>query len=156
MLSLSSENIEIKGKDYSNKYLSFPNSSNFKNNSNSTLLIRIENRIQELKSHFERCKISETGKSTLPFISRELNRLKIMKKISLKKNKSLLSELSSDIEEIQNRIKQRNVCKLYRYYFSKYKIEEMLMNQRINKLRQDLNKKQENEKNEYDITFHRK
>ena len=79
-----------------------------------------------------------------------------MKKISLKKNKSVLNELSSDIEEIKNKNKQRNVCKIYRYYFSKNKIEEILMNQRINKLREDLNKKQENEKNEYNITFHRK
>ena len=155
MLSLSSENIEIK-ENYGKNYISFPNLSNLKNNSNSTLIIRIENRIQELKSHFERCRISETGKSTLPFISRELNRLKIMKKISLKKNKSVLNELSSDIEEIKNKNKQRNVCKIYRYYFSKNKIEEILMNQRINKLREDLNKKQENEKNEYNITFHRK
>jgi len=155
MLSLSSENIEIK-ENYGKNYISFPNSSNLNKNSNSTLIIRIENRIQELKSHLERCKISETGKSTLPFISRELNRLKIMKKISLKKNKSVLNELSSDIEEIKNKNKQRNVCKIYRYYFSKNKIEEILMNQRINKLREDLNKKQENEKNEYNITFHRK
>ncbi len=155
MLSLSSENIEIK-ENHGKNYISFPNLSNLKNNSNSTLIIRIENRIQELKSHFERCRISETGKSTLPFISRELNRLKIMKKISLKKNKSVLNELSGDIEEIKNKNKQRNVCKIYRYYFSKNKIEEILMNQRINKLREDLNKKQENEKNEYNITFHRK
>lgn len=155
MLSLSSENIEIKENDSKN-YISFPNLSKIKSGSNPTLLIKIENRIQELKSHFERCRISETGKSTLPFISRELNRLKIMKKISLKKNKSTLNELSNDIDEIKHKNKQNNVCKIYRYYFSKNKIEEILMNQRINKLRQDLNKKQENEKNEYDITFHRK
>ena len=131
MLSLSSENIEIKEKDSKN-YISFPNLSKIKGGSNSTLLIKIENRIQELKSHFERCRISETGKSTLPFISRELNRLKIMKKISLKKNKSTLNELSNDIDEIKHKNKQNNVCKIYRYYFSKNKIEEILMNQRIN------------------------
>lgn len=155
MLSFSSENITINEKDSKN-YASIPNLSKYKNNSDSTLLIRIENRIEELKSHFERCRIADTGKSTLPFISRELNRLKIIKKISLKKNKSMFNELSSDTEETKDKNKKRNVCKIYRYYFSKNKIEEILMNQRINKLREDLNKKQENEKNEYNIIFHRK
>ena len=49
MLSLSSENIEIKEKDSKN-YISFPNLSKIKSGSNSTLLIKIENRIQELTS----------------------------------------------------------------------------------------------------------
>ena len=85
-----------------------------------------------------------------------MNRLKIMKKITLKKNKSMLNELTDDIDEIKIRNKKRKLCKIYRYYFSKNKIEEILSNQRINKLKEELRKKHENEKNEYDINFHKK
>ena len=85
-----------------------------------------------------------------------MNRLKIMKKITLKKNKSMLNELTDDIDEIKIRNKKRKLCKIYRYYFSKNKIEEILSNQRINKLKEELKKENENEKNEYDINFHKK
>jgi len=79
-----------------------------------------------------------------------------MKKITLKKNKSMLNELTDDFDEIKIKNKKRKLCKIYRYYFSKNKIEEILSNQRINKLKEELRKKHENEKNEYDITFHKK
>ena len=60
----------------------------------------------------------------------------------------------NNIEEKQN-IKRRKFCKIYRYYFSKDKIDEILMNQKIKKLKQDLNEKQKKEKNEYNDTFHK-
>ena len=90
----------------------------------------------------------------MPFISREMNRLKLVKKIELKKNKSMFDFQLNNMEEKQN-IKRRKFCKIYRYYFSKDKIDEILMNQKIKKLKQDLNEKQVKEKNEYNDTFHK-
>ena len=83
-----------------------------------------------------------------------MNRLKIVKSIELKKNKSLNYLSNKKKMRIKN-IKGNNFCKIYRYYYSKNKIEEMLMNQRIKKLRNDLKEKQEKEKNEYNDTFHK-
>ena len=90
----------------------------------------------------------------MPFINREMNRLRIVKNIELKKNKSLNNLSNKKKVRIQN-LKSNNFCKIYRYYYSKNKIEEILMNQRIKKLRKDLKEKQEKEKNEYNDTFHK-
>ena len=46
--------------------------------------------------------------------------------------------------------------KIYRYYFSKNKIEEKLMQQQITKMKKELNKKQDEEKNNFKNDFFRK
>ena len=46
--------------------------------------------------------------------------------------------------------------KIYRYYFSKNKIEEKLLNQQISKMKKELNKKQDEEKTNFKNDFFRK
>jgi hypothetical protein len=109
---------------------------------------------QELKTHYERCKKTDFGKTTLPFISREIKYLKSVKNIELKKNKSTNDLLTNNLSLIKN-LKKRKFCKIYRYYFSKDKIEEKLMNQRIQKMKKELTEKQEFETKNYDYIFHK-
>ena len=81
-----------------------------------------------------------------------MKRLKIVKNIELKKNKS--------VNDFQLNMKKRkkngnNFCKIYKYYFSRDKIEEKLMNQKIRKMKIELNLKHQKEKKEYNDIFHR-
>ena len=102
--------------------------------------------------------MTDIGKSTLPFITREMKRLKIVKNIELKKNKST-SNVSSNKFEFEgiNNLKKRQFrfCKIYKYYYSKNRIEERLINQEIRKMKLELDLKQEKEKKEYNDTFHK-
>ena len=90
----------------------------------------------------------------MPFINREINRLKILKNIELKKNKSLNILPSKKKVRITN-LKRSKFSKIYSYYHSKNKIEEIIMYQKIKKLRKDLKEKQEREKKEYNDIFHK-
>lgn len=90
----------------------------------------------------------------MPFIAREMKRLKLVKNIELKKNKSTSNISSNNMEGI-NFLKKRHFCKIYRYYFSKSRIEERLMNQKIIKMRKELKEKHEKEQKEYNDIFHK-
>ena len=84
-----------------------------------------------------------------------MRRLKIIKNIELGKNYSIgavnLKQKIKNCKDIK-----REIQKLYRYYFSKNKIEEKLMQQQISKMKKDLNKKQDEEKNNFKNNFFRK
>ena len=83
-----------------------------------------------------------------------MRRLKIIKNIELRKNNSLLNiNMKERIKNYQR--KHRDLQKIYRYYFSKNKIEAKLLNQQISKMKNDLNKKQYEEKNNYINDFYR-
>lgn len=108
----------------------------------------------ELEGRYNLCKVSETGKSTLPFIGREIKRLKIIKNIELKKNYSV-NNFALNLNLKKRKKNSNNLCKLYRYYFSKSKLEEKLMNQKIKKMKLDLFEKQEKKKKEYNYIFYK-
>ena len=73
-----------------------------------------------MKSHFDRCKMSITGKSTLPFITREMNRLKIVKNIELKKNKSMNNISNKQMEGLKFReLKRKRFCKILADYYNR-------------------------------------
>lgn len=91
----------------------------------------------------------------MPFITREMKHLKLVKNIELKKNKSTSNIVNNKIENFKLNLKRRKFCKIYRYYFSKNKISEKLMNQQINKMRKELKEKQEKETNEFNDIFHK-
>ena len=84
-----------------------------------------------------------------------MKHLKLVKNIELKKNKSTSNIANNKIENFKLNLKKRKFCKIYRYYFSKNKISEKLMNQQINKMRKELKEKQEKETNEFNDIFHK-
>lgn len=58
------------------------------------------------------------------------------------------------IEGLKN-LKLQKFCKIYRYYFSKSRIEEKLMHQEISKMRKELSEKQKKEEIQFNDVFHK-
>ena len=83
-----------------------------------------------------------------------MKRLKIIKNIELKKNKSV-NDFLLNINMKRRKKNSNNLCKIYKYYYSKDKIAEKLLNQRIRKMKLELNEKHEKEKKEYNDIFHK-
>ena len=91
--------------------------------------------------------------SSLPFITREIRRLKVIKNIEMKKSNSLNN---INIEKLKNSKESKfNLQKIYKYYFSKPRIREMLMNQKISTMRKSLYNKQTEEKIAFFNNFYR-
>ena len=92
--------------------------------------------------------------SSLPFITREIRRLKVIKNIEMKKSNSMNN---INIEKLKNSKESKfNLQKIYKYYFSKPRIREMLMNQKISTMRKNLHNKQLEEQNTFFNNFYRK
>jgi len=84
-----------------------------------------------------------------------MKRLKIIKNIELRKNNSLFTiNLNEKIKNSKE--KKRDLEKIYRYYFSKNKIKEKLIYQKISLMKKNLNKKHIEEKTNFGIDFYRK
>lgn len=91
--------------------------------------------------------------TSLPFIAREIKRLKIIKNIEMKKSNSMID---INIEKLKSSKESKfNLQKIYKYYFSKPRIREMLMNQKISSKRKKLRNKQIEEKNTFFNNFYR-
>ena len=85
-----------------------------------------------------------------------MNRLKIVKNIELKKNKSMNNISNKQMEGLKFReLKRKRFCKIYRYYSSKDKLAEKLMYQGINKMVKELKEKQEKETKDFNDVFHK-
>ena len=82
-----------------------------------------------------------------------MHRLKIIKNIEFRKSNSLNA---INLKQKKCKEKNRDIQKIYRYYFSKNRIEEKLMQQQITKMKNELNKKQNEEKNDFKNDFFRK
>ena len=92
--------------------------------------------------------------SSLPFITREIRRLKVIKNIEMKKSNSMNN---INIEKLKNSKESKfNLQKIYKYYFSKPRIREMLMNQKISTMRKNLHNRQLEEQNTFFNNFYRK
>ena len=84
-----------------------------------------------------------------------MKRLKIIKNIELRKNNSIITiNLNEKIKNSKE--KKRDLEKIYRYYFSKNKIKEKLIYQKISLMKKNLNKKHNEEKTNFRIDFYRK
>ena len=90
--------------------------------------------------------------SSLPFITREIRRLKVIKNIEMKKSNSMNN---LNIVKLKNSKESKfNLQKIYKYYFSKPRIREMLMNQKISTMRKNLHNRQLEEKNTFFNNFY--
>jgi len=91
--------------------------------------------------------------SSLPFITREIRRLKVIKNIEMKKSNSMNN---INIEKLKNSKESKfKIQKIYKYYYSKPRIREMLMNQKISTMRKTLYNKQLEEQNTFFNNFYR-
>ena len=82
-----------------------------------------------------------------------MKRLKIIKNIELRKNKSLKS-ITFSAKRLQDN--RKSLQYIYNYYFSKNKIREKLVFQKILLMKKDLKQKQKQEKNIFKYNFYKK
>lgn len=108
-----------------------------------------------MEGHYERCQKKDISITSLPFIEREMKRLKIIKNIEFKKSNSIKNIYTGkkfkDIKKTKN-----NFRKLYNKYFSKNRIQEILVNQQISLMKKELNKKQNEEETNFSNEFYKK
>ncbi len=82
-----------------------------------------------------------------------MKRLKIIKNMELRNNNSE-NPISFRDKKLQD--KKKTLLKIYNYYFSKNKIKEKLISQKISLMKKDLRQKQKEEKNIFKYNFYKR